>query len=112
MQKRLMAVGFPVTWLMPCGFLAHILSLTSFLTMTSVQSEPSMSPRSSMLAPLTMAPERLASLKIVPVRLHCPRLALVRSAPVKSASVRSAPKRVTPARLLPLNLARLSEPLV
>ena len=101
-----------MTALIPLGLLAHILSLTSFLTMTSVQSEPSMSPRSSMLAPETMAPERLASLKMVPVRLHCPMFALDRSAPVKSAPLRSAPKRVTPARLLFMNFARLSEPLV
>ena len=95
--------------LIPRGFLAHSLSLTSFRTMTLDQSDPSMSPTSSM-SRTTMAPERFALVKMVPVRLHCPMLALVRSAPVKSASVRA--EDVTPARLLLVKLARLREPLV
>ena len=69
-------------------------------------------PTVSMLAPDTIAPERLALVNIVPLKLHCPMLAFVKSAPVKSASVKSAPNSVTPARLLPTNFARFTLPLV
>ena len=42
-QKRVMAVGFPVTALTPSGFLEHSASLMSLRTMTSVRSAKSKS---------------------------------------------------------------------